>query len=98
MLFLCMICPARLEVAAIFPELRFFVQNNSSPWSHKPYNRYRRAAAAVADARFVAGAREQAPARSWTTTLASRRRRKGDVTNCRRLYGLAWDRKTDASE
>jgi len=30
MLFLCMISPARLKVAAIFPELRFF-QNNSSP-------------------------------------------------------------------
>ena len=24
MLFLCMICPARLKVAAIFPELSFF--------------------------------------------------------------------------
>ena len=59
MLFLCMICPARPKVAVIFPELSFF-QNNSSPWSDKPYNRYRRPAPAVADARFVARPREQA--------------------------------------
>ena len=59
MLFLYMIWPARPKVAVIFPELSFF-QNNSSPWSDKPYNRYRRPAPAVADARFVARTHEQA--------------------------------------
>ncbi|MGA8346472.1 MAG: hypothetical protein WB773_01515, partial [Isosphaeraceae bacterium] len=63
MLFLYMIWPARLKVAVIFPELSFF-QNSSSPWPHNPYNQCLRPAPAIADARFVAGLREQALARS----------------------------------